>query len=87
MGLFDNIFKSLDATLQAIEDGAIEKTLTNAVDMLEKHVETAPEQLEKLADMPQKIMETAEQKAGQITQTGNAVREQATRFADVVKRD
>lgn len=87
MGLFDNVFKSLDATLKAIEDGAVEKTLTNAVDMLEKHVNTAPEKLEKIADMPQKLMDTAEKRVDQATQTSNTLREQATKFADVVKRD
>jgi predicted RecB family endonuclease len=56
MGLFDNVLRSLDNTLKAIEDGAIEKKITEAVDALDKVVEKAPETLEKVADAPQKAM-------------------------------
>ena len=86
MGLFDNVLKSLDSTLKAIEDGAIEKTLTQAVDMFDNHVGKVPETLEKVANAPQKLINTADTRVEQLRETGEKLKEQATKATDIIKR-
>ncbi len=87
MGLFDNVLKSLDSTLKAIEDGALEKTLVQAVDALDKTVGKVPETLEKIADVPASALRTAEQRTEQVRQKGEKLREQVTRTTDIIKKD
>lgn len=85
MGLFDNVLKSLDSTLKAIEDGALEKTLTDAVDALDRGVQQAPEVLEKVADLPQAAIQTAEDKAAQLQDTAQKLKEQAGNATDILR--
>ena len=87
MGLFDNVLKSLDSTLKAIEDGALEKTFVQAVDALDRSVGKAPEPLEKIADMPEKIIHNTEQKTEKLRETGEKLKEQMNRPVDTIKKD
>ena len=61
MGLFDNLLGMVDETLKAIEDGAIEKTLVNAVDMLENGLDKAVGTAENIAAAPENLLNKAEQ--------------------------
>lgn len=87
MGLFDNVLKSLDSTLQAIEEGAIEKKLTEAVDALDRATSKAPEMLEKAANMPEQAVQAVEDKAAQLKESGEVLKEQAGKAVDVIQRD
>lgn len=87
MGLFDNVLKSLDSTMKAIEEGALEKTLTQAVDAFDRGVSKAPETLEKIADIPQKVIHSAEQKSEQLRDVSNKLKEQTYRVTDIIKKD
>ncbi|QQS18472.1 hypothetical protein IPL68_07915 [Candidatus Saccharibacteria bacterium] len=86
MWSFDNVLKSLDDTLKAIEDGAIEKKITEAVDALDKVVEKAPEKLEKVADAPQKMLEGMETKRETFQQTAANLQKQAQKTIDIIQR-
>mgnify|MGYP000075875463 CR=1 FL=1 len=85
MGLFDNVLKSLDSTLKAIEDGALEQKLTEAVDALDRGVQKAPEMLEKVADLPQTALENAEDKAAQLQETTLKLKEQAENATNIIR--
>lgn len=87
MGLFDNVLKSLDSTLQAIEDGAIEKKLNEAVDALDRATSKAPGMLEKAANMPEQAVQAVEDKAAQLKESGEVLKEQAGKAVDVIQRD
>ena len=87
MGLFDNVLKSLDSTLKAIEDGALEKTLVQAVDALDRSVGKAPEALEKIADMPEKIIHNTEQQTEKLRETGEKLKLQMNKAVDSIKKD
>lgn len=85
MGLFDNVIKSLDSTLKAIEDGAIEKTLTQAIDMFDASVGKVPETLEKVANAPQKLIDNTDGRVEQLRETGEKLKQQATKATDIIK--
>ncbi|MCA9327259.1 hypothetical protein KDA14_01900 [Candidatus Saccharibacteria bacterium] len=87
MGLFDNVLKSLDSTLQAIEDGAIEKKLTEAVDALDRATNKAPEMLEKAAHMPEQAIKAAEEKAAQLQDSSEKLKTQAGKAVDIIQQD
>ena len=87
MGLFDNVLKSLDSTLKAIEDGALEKTLVQAVDALDRSVGKAPEALERVADIPEKIIRTADTQTERLRDTGEKLKEQINKSVDMIKKD
>lgn len=86
MGLFDNVLKSLDDTLKAIEDGAIEKKITDAVDALDRVTEKAPEQLEKIVDAPQNAMRTLDSKSELLGQKAQDIRFHAQKTIDIIQR-
>ncbi|QQS19686.1 hypothetical protein IPL85_05465 [Candidatus Saccharibacteria bacterium] len=86
MGLLDNVFKSIDDTLKAIEDGAIEKKLTEVVDTFEKHVETAPQALEKVAEAPKKALQVFDSKTEALQKTSESLRLQASKTIDIIQR-
>lgn len=85
MGLLDNIFKSLDETLKAVEDGAIEKTLNNAIDMFDAKVGSTLDSAQKLAELPEKALNTAAEKADAIENQAGNLQNQAGRVMDVVR--
>jgi len=55
-----------DDALQALEDGAIEQTLTNAVDMLEQNLDKVTNSAEKVASTPEKLLEKADNTAAVV---------------------
>lgn len=85
MGLLDNIFKSLDETLKAVEDGAIEKTLNNALDMFDSKLDTTLESAKKLAEIPEAALNTATEKADAIEKQAEQLQNQAGKVMDVVR--
>jgi len=66
MGLFTNFLRMADDALQAIEDGAIEQTLTGAVDMLEQNLDKVTNSAEKVATSPEKLLQKADKTAAAV---------------------
>ncbi len=86
MGLLDNVFKSLDDTLKAIEDGAIEKKLDEIGNSLERMTQKAPEVLDKVADTPAKVIEKFDANAETLKQTVQVARNEASKTIDIIQR-
>lgn len=86
MGLLDNVFRSLDDTLKAIEDGAIEKKLDEFGKSLEHIGQKAPEVLEKVADAPANVMQQVEARAETLKQAGQVAKNEATKTIDIIQR-
>jgi hypothetical protein len=61
MGLFDSVIKAIDA----IEDGAIEKRVTQGLDKVEQTLDGAVKKGEKLADSSENMVKKASQLADQ----------------------
>ena len=87
MGLFDNVLKSLDSTLKAIEDGALEKTLVQAVDVLDRSVGKVPEALERVANIHENIIHTADTQTERLRDTGEKLKGKINKSVDIVKKD
>lgn len=86
MGLLHDLAKIADKGLQAVESGAVEKTLAGAIDKLESGLDKAVESAEKAAAMPEKLLETAEQKQQQVTELAQNVQKHAARTITIVQQ-
>lgn len=86
MGLFDNVFRSLDDTLKAIEEGAIERKLDVFGKSLERMSQKAPEVLEKVTDAPANIVQHIETRADTLKQAGLVAKNEATKTIDIIHR-
>ncbi|PID99257.1 hypothetical protein CSA80_00610 [Candidatus Saccharibacteria bacterium] len=86
MGLLDNVFRSLDDTLKAIENGAIEEKLDKAGQAIERFAENGPKTLEKAAEAPSKAVQVVETKAKALKQTSQTLKTEAAKTIDIVQR-
>jgi predicted RecB family endonuclease len=86
MGLFDNIFKSIDDTLKEIENGGLEKKIVEGIDNLGRMADKAPEALEKVAEAPKKALDTFDTKGEALQQVAQNVKQQAQKTIDIMKR-
>ena len=73
MGLFDNFVRLADSGLKAVENGALEKSLSGAVDKLEAGLDRAITSAEQAAAAPEKLLGTAEAKQAQLSAAARAV--------------
>jgi F0F1-type ATP synthase membrane subunit b/b' len=86
MGLFDNLMKMADRSLDAVENGAVEKALAGGLDKLEAGLDKAIDTAEKAAAVPEKVLEKAEAKHEQATQVAQNIRQHTVRTINIIQK-
>jgi|GEM_PF-952605 len=86
MGLFDNLLKSVDNGLKAVESGALEKRLNQFADAVEKRSKQADGTLGKVAERPSELLKAAETKKDAIESKLQAAGEHAKKSLNELQK-
>ena len=73
MGLFDSFVRLADSGLKAVENGALEKSLSGAVDKLESSLDRAITSAEQAAAAPETLLQKAEARQAHLTKAAQAL--------------
>lgn len=84
MGMFDNLIKLADKGLQAVESGALEKSLGGAVDKFEAGLDKAFDAAEKAAAKPEELLHRAEAKNAHVAKVAGKVGKQVDKVIDII---
>jgi phage-related protein len=79
MGMFDNLFQSLDNVLKEVESGELEKKLDNLAGMIDKTSQKVVDTTEKFADKPAELLNKFDEKA-------EIIKTQTTKTMDVFRQ-
>jgi hypothetical protein len=83
MGLFDNLLRTLDDGLKAVESGELEKKLDKFAEAVETRSKQADHTLGKLADRPGELLKAAEKKTVAVEQKAAALAKPLRRKIDI----
>jgi hypothetical protein len=86
MGFFDDLVKIADKGLKAVEDGAVEKALTNGLDKLEAGLDKAIDSAEKVADRPAELLGKAEEKYAAVEQVAKQAGQKVGKSIDGITK-
>lgn len=86
MGLFDDFMRIADKGMKAVENGALEKALTNGLDKVEGGLDKAIKSAEAAAAVPEKVLKVAEDKQDQVAKIAQNVSQQAGKTINILQQ-
>lgn len=86
MGLFDNLLKSVDGALKAVEEGALEEKLNKFADAVEHKVAQAPEVIDKATEASTRATEQLSAKKDALQQAALRARQGVREVGDIIRQ-
>lgn len=86
MGLFDNLLKSVDGALKAVEEGALEEKLNKFADAVEHKVAQAPEAIDKATEASTRATEQLSAKKDALQQAALRARQGVREVGDIIRQ-
>ncbi|MBL8122266.1 hypothetical protein JNM87_05985 [Candidatus Saccharibacteria bacterium] len=86
MGFLDNLMKSVDGALEAVEKGALEDKLNQFADAVESKVQQAPDTIDRAAEASTKAAEQLSAKKDALQHAAQRARQGLREVGDIVRQ-